>query len=78
MSGFTCDVPSDGLASTVIQSTSNSQGSIEGHTISRTPEVCFGAVCLELPPWAGYGQGGFLRLLFWEKKPRVESITSRG
>jgi hypothetical protein len=70
MSGFTCDVPSDGLASTVIQSTSNGQGSIEGHTISRTPEVCFGAVCLELLPWAGYEQGGFLRLLFWEKKTK--------
>jgi len=45
MSGSACGVPGGELASIVIQSTSNSQGSIEGHTISRTQEVCFGAIC---------------------------------
>ena len=70
MSGSACDVLGDGLASTVIQSPSNSQRSIEGHTISRTPEVCFGAVCLELLNKAIFRAFFFIG----KKKPRVKSM----
>lgn len=50
MSESAYDVLKDGSASRTIQSTSNGTGSLEGHTVSRTLEICFGAVCLELLP----------------------------
>jgi len=62
MSESACGVLKDGSALRMIQSTSNGTGSIEGHTIRRTPEICFGAVCLELLPQAGYEPDGFSRL----------------
>lgn len=45
MSESACGVLKDGSALRMIQSTSNRTGSIEGHTIRRTPEICFGAIC---------------------------------
>lgn len=72
-----CEVPSDELVSIAIQSTSNGPRPIEGHTISRIPEICFGAVCLELLPWAGYEHGGFPRLFLKSREsfnPRCAKI----